>query len=156
MTAPVLILLAAVMCAAASLRRVPDGQAFVVHRFGSYRRTLPAGLHWLMPLVERVARRVSLTGQRTRMSFDWRAPGAASQRLTAQVWFQVIDPARGAAEVDDVERLVTDAALAAARWLGERRPLAPGPELARALKDEFNVRLRARGIAVTRVDLLQD
>jgi regulator of protease activity HflC (stomatin/prohibitin superfamily) len=156
MTASLLILLAAVMCAAASLRRVPDGQAFVVHRFGSYRRTLPAGLHWLMPLVERVARRVSLTGQRTGIVFDWRTPGTASQRLSAQVWFQIIDPARGAAEVDDVERLVTDAALAAVRWLGERRPLAPGPELARALKDEFNVRLRARGIAVTRVDLPQD
>jgi regulator of protease activity HflC (stomatin/prohibitin superfamily) len=153
MTAPLLILLAAVMCAAASLRRVPDGQAYVVHRFGSYRRTLPAGLHWLLPLAERVARRISLTGQRTTVAFDWRTPGAAGQRLTTQVWFQVIDPARGAAEVDDIERLVTDAALAAVRWLGERRPLAPGPELARALKDEFNVRLRARGIAVTRVDL---
>ncbi len=153
MTVSLLVLFTALVCAVAGLRRVPDGQAYVVHRFGSYRRTLSAGLHWVLPVAESVVRRISLTGQRITVNLDWRTPGSANRTLSAQVWFQIIDPTRGAADVDDLERLVTDAALSAARWLGERRPLAPGLELTRALKDEFNVRLRTHGIAVTRVEL---
>lgn len=153
MSTALVVLACAGVLFAAGLRRVPEGQVYVVHRFGSYRRTLPAGVHWLLPLVERIARRISLRGRQTALDFDWRASGAATRRCEARLWYQVIDPTRAAAEVEDVESLVAGAARAAIRWLAERRALPPGPGLARTLKEEFNVRLRARGVTVTRVEL---
>jgi regulator of protease activity HflC (stomatin/prohibitin superfamily) len=39
---------------------VPDGSAYVVERLGRYHRTLPPGLHVLVPVIDRVAFRYSL------------------------------------------------------------------------------------------------
>ena len=39
---------------------VPDDSAYVVERLGRYLRTLPPGLHVLVPVIDRVAFRYSL------------------------------------------------------------------------------------------------
>ena len=46
-----------------SLKRIPEGQAYTIYRFGRYRRTLDSGLHWIVPLIERVAHREPGVGQ---------------------------------------------------------------------------------------------
>lgn len=43
-----------------TVRIVPEQQAFIVERLGKYDRTLGAGLHLLIPFVERIAYRQSL------------------------------------------------------------------------------------------------
>ena len=43
------LMIAAATLAVLSLKRVPEGQAYTIHRFGHYRRTLDAGLHWILP-----------------------------------------------------------------------------------------------------------
>ena len=46
-----------------SIRIVPQAKAFVIERLGKYRTTGGAGLHVKIPLIERVAKRVSLKEQ---------------------------------------------------------------------------------------------
>lgn len=39
-----------------TVRHVPEGQAWTVHRFGHYLRTLRAGRHVVWPLLDRIRR----------------------------------------------------------------------------------------------------
>ena len=48
---------------AANIRIVPQGQAFVLERLGKFRTVWDAGLHLKVPLIEKVAKKVSLKEQ---------------------------------------------------------------------------------------------
>jgi len=47
----------------ASIKLVPQNQAYVIERFGKYRGTLTAGLNFIFPLVDRIAYKQSLKEQ---------------------------------------------------------------------------------------------
>ena len=53
----VIILLGVVV---SSIKIVPQAQAFVIERLGSYNQTWNNGLHFLIPFVDRIAKRVNL------------------------------------------------------------------------------------------------
>ncbi|MCD7981336.1 MAG: SPFH/Band 7/PHB domain protein [Clostridiales bacterium] len=46
-----------------AIRIVPQAHTYVIERFGRYKRTMEAGIHIMIPFVDRVARRVSLMEQ---------------------------------------------------------------------------------------------
>ncbi|MCR4901797.1 MAG: SPFH/Band 7/PHB domain protein [Butyrivibrio sp.] len=57
----VLILIIVLICA--NIRIVPQAEAFVIERLGKYKATWGAGLHVKVPIIERVARRVTMKEQ---------------------------------------------------------------------------------------------
>ena len=58
-----IILIFAVFLFTKCVRIVPQAQAWVVEFLGSYQKTLPNGLHLTIPVVQRVAKKVSLKEQ---------------------------------------------------------------------------------------------
>ena len=62
---PFLLVLAVflVIVVAASAKIVPQKEAWIVERLGKYHRTLTAGLHFLVPILDRVRAKVSLKEQ---------------------------------------------------------------------------------------------
>ena len=58
---PLLIVILAVL--ASCIRLVPQAQALVVERLGAYLDTWSVGVHFLVPFVDRVAKKVSLKEQ---------------------------------------------------------------------------------------------
>ena len=59
----IVLLLIVIWVLAVNIRIVPQAEAFVIERLGKYKETWEAGLHLKAPLIERVARKVSLKEQ---------------------------------------------------------------------------------------------
>jgi regulator of protease activity HflC (stomatin/prohibitin superfamily) len=154
MDTPIALLIAAVaVLVLLSLRRVPEGHAFTVYRFGHYRRTLDAGLHWILPLVEKVAHRVSLGGHALSVAPQELMSGGSVTSIHGRVYYQVLDVERADPEVDHLDDVVLDALRAALhRDAPGLATVSPG-EMNAMLKADLNGELRSHGIVVTRCQL---
>jgi regulator of protease activity HflC (stomatin/prohibitin superfamily) len=139
-----LLFVCTALVAGAGLRRVPEGQVCTLHRFGRFRRALPPGWHFTLPVADKLVQRVPLIGHHVELA-------AADAAGRAEVFFQILDPARMGAELEDVDRVVERALQE--RLPEVRRETAEAPALALRLKDELNARLRGRGVHVTRCRL---
>lgn len=148
----VVFLTLAAIVAALSVKRIPEGQVYTLRRLGKPAGTLTAGTHLVLPLVERIAHKISITGYT--LAVDERlADGAErSGNLRGRVWWQVLDPERADAVIDradDMIRLqlrdaVQHAEMAEAQDLRSRN---------QRIKQTLNGSLRERGVLVTRVEL---
>ncbi|MGX8679839.1 MAG: SPFH domain-containing protein [bacterium] len=90
---PLLLVLLVVILILNTVKIVPQSFAYVVERIGAYDRTCEVGLHILIPLVDRVANRVSLKEQV--MDFAPQ-PVITKDNVTMQidtvVYFSITDP----------------------------------------------------------------
>jgi regulator of protease activity HflC (stomatin/prohibitin superfamily) len=132
--------------ALASIRRIPEGQVYTLRRVGGHTRVVPSGTHFMVPLIERVAHKISLTGARVPVD----GLVAPDGRYKGIVYFQVLDPVRADRVIDGVDGLVQTRT----RTLFGEADLPAGENGRRLwLKQALNSDLRERGLIVTRVDL---
>ena len=88
---PLLIVILALL--ASCIRIVPQAQALVVERLGAYLDTWSVGVHFLVPFVDRVAKKVSLKEQV--VDFDPQpviTKDNVTMRIDTVVFFQITDP----------------------------------------------------------------
>jgi regulator of protease activity HflC (stomatin/prohibitin superfamily) len=89
------LLVIAILLIVTNIRIVPQAHAFVVERLGAYRATWPVGLHFKIPLIDRVARRVSL--KENVIDFPPQ-PVITKDNVTMEidtvVYYQITDPKR--------------------------------------------------------------
>ena len=76
-----------------TVRIIPQSKAYVVERLGAYHRTLEKGLHFVIPIIDRVAGHVSLKEQ----VYDFAPqPVITKDNVTMMidtvVYFQILDP----------------------------------------------------------------
>lgn len=89
----VVLILVIVMIFASCIKIVPQAYAYVVERLGAYQQTLPVGFHVIMPIVDKVAKRVVLKEQ----VVDF-APQPVitkdnvTMRIDTVVFYQITDP----------------------------------------------------------------
>lgn len=138
----VLVLLACVV------RWVPPGHVRGLYRHGRLRRMLQPGLHVVMPGLDRMGHRIDLTGQ----VLQFQEPLADAHGVRGKVYWQVLEPERIDAVIDQADQLIRCSALEALR--GEDQPaLTDHRALGSRLKRVLNGVLRERGVMVTRVEL---
>jgi len=83
---------------------VPQGREFTVERFGRYMRTLSPGLHLITPFVEAVGARLNMMEQVLDVpSQEVITKDNAMVRVDGVVFFQVLDAAKAAYEVSNLE-----------------------------------------------------
>ena len=78
---------------ALSLKIVPQAQAYVVERLGSYHKTLTSGVHWVWPIFYRVAQKISLKEQVK--DFEPQAVitmDNVTMQIDTVVFFEITDP----------------------------------------------------------------
>jgi len=139
-------LVAIAVLAFASIRRIPEGQVYTLRRVGGHTRVMHSGMHFMLPLIERVAHKISLTGSNVPVD----GLVAAEQQYRGIVYFQVLDPARADRVIDGIDGLLQERT----RSLFADAALPEAADSRRQwLKQSLNSDVRDRGQLVTRVDL---
>jgi regulator of protease activity HflC (stomatin/prohibitin superfamily) len=150
MLSPTLLLALCILAvlAFASIKRIPEGHAYTLRRIGGHMRTLEAGTHIVVPLIERVAHKINLVGNVVEIAVQ--PASSAVPTLLGRVYFQVMNAKRADAFIDSVADL-----------LRQRIPELCGEDAgedctARNLrvKSELNRDLRDCGLLITRVQLI--
>ena len=89
----VAIIVLGLMLIAMSLKIVPQAQAYVVEKLGSYHKTLHSGVHWVWPIFFRVAQKISLKEQVK--DFEPQAVitmDNVTMQIDTVVFFEITDP----------------------------------------------------------------
>jgi len=134
------------------LRRVREGEAACLSRFGRPAGTLRPGLHWLLP-GEMIARRVSLLGRQFDLTPRRVTAGAHMARVGGRVFYQVLDAERALVKGDGIEARVQDAVLTQLTGLLPQLVELTPAERNDCLKADLRTRLRDDGILLTRLEL---
>ena len=83
---------------------VPQGYNYTVEEFGRYKRTLPPGLHILVPVMQKIGRRINMMEQVMDIpSQDVITKDNAMVRVDGVNFYQILHAAKAAYEVDRLE-----------------------------------------------------
>ncbi|HEY2397308.1 MAG TPA: hypothetical protein VGH81_15205 [Rudaea sp.] len=135
------------VAALACVRRIPEGQAYTLRRIGGHLRTVGAGIHVVLPVIERVAHRIRLLGNV--VNVDHVPPAPAGFPYSGQIFYQVLDAVRADAVIDSVDALVCNC-LPVLLGAGANEDNASRNL---RIKAELNRQLHDRGILITRVQI---
>jgi len=90
-----------------AVKSVPQGMEFTVERFGRYTRTLSPGLHFIMPVVDRIGHEINMMETVLDVpSQDVITKDNAMVRVDGVVFFQVLDAAKAAYEVNQMQSAI--------------------------------------------------
>lgn len=152
-SAIIVILAIAAGVVLAGLTRVPEGQVYSVRRLRGEPRLLVPGRYLLVPLLDRIVHKISLTGHTLRVEAPLPQTGSVAARMVeGRVYWQVLEPDRADAVIDRADELIQRRALDAF-CACEDPDNEPYPARNARLKQALNQSLRARGMLITRVDL---
>ena len=157
-TFAIAILVLAVVLVLMGVKAVPQGMELTVERFGRYTRSLHPGLHFIMPIIDRIGARMNMMESVLDVP-EQEVITKDNAMVTADgvVFYQVLESGKAAYEVTNLEYAMLNLALTNLRTVMGSMDL---DELL-SQRDQINARLlmviddatNAWGVKVTRVEI---
>ena len=97
-----ILLILIILILAANIRIVPQAHAYILERLGGYKETWGVGIHFKIPILDRVAKRVSLKEQV--VDFEPQAvitKDNVTMQIDTVIFFQITDPKQYAYGVEN-------------------------------------------------------
>ncbi|PPD33419.1 MAG: paraslipin [Methylomonas sp.] len=148
----------AIMLVFMSVKSVPQGMEYTVERFGKYTNTLTPGLNIIMPIIDRIGRKLNMMEQVLDVpSQEVITKDNAMVRVDGVVFYQVMDAAKAAYEITYLDLATINLVMTNIRTVMGSMDL---DELL-SRRDEINARLLSVvdeatspwGIKVTRIEI---
>ncbi len=141
------------------IKIVPQSENFVIERFGRYTKTLKAGLNFIIPVLDRVARKLTiLERQLPEKPHDVITKDNVTIIITNTIFFKIVDAANATYKINNLESAINNAVT------GSVRSIIGSIEFdeVQSHRDEINRKIKSSlestcsdwGIDITRTEIL--